>query len=408
MKVEKAKPVTIDLRDLGFEEGGHLLVKHGLSMIVPGERVRVVGTSPELLMHLETWCRNNGDGVRPINGAITDSDSKFVADVVRGAASTSRWKDAEQAGTPDPQGTVERPPGRWGVAARGALVERGSPDIDFTLNTKAEVWSDELASLYRQAVASQWDPFTAIQWDVKVELPHEIEDAVVQLMTYLVENENAALIVPARFLGRLHPHFKEVMQLLAIQTADEARHVEVFTRRALLNRSELGLSTAGGQASLKTLLDEPNFALAMFLLSVLGEGSFLTLLSFVAEHAPDPLTSRICALASQDEARHVAFGMAHLMRHVEQDPGLRSKLRSTIENRHSNLELTAGLNQEVFDALVLVAAGEWSVDAIRVGYGKVQALKREMDAGRQRRLRKLGFPEGEASQLSKLHTRNFM
>ena len=28
-------------------------------------------------------------------------------------------------------------------------------------------------------------------------------------MTYLVENEQAALMVPARFLGRIHPHFRE-------------------------------------------------------------------------------------------------------------------------------------------------------------------------------------------------------
>ena len=53
-------------------------------------------------------------------------------------------------------------------------------------------------------------------------------------MTYLVENEQAALIIPARLLSRLHPHFREVMQLLASQAADEARHVEVFTRRGLL------------------------------------------------------------------------------------------------------------------------------------------------------------------------------
>jgi hypothetical protein len=38
------------------------------------------------------------------------------------------------------------------------------------------------------------------------------------------------------------------MQLLAVQAADEARHVEVFTRRALLKRDRLGLSTVGGQA----------------------------------------------------------------------------------------------------------------------------------------------------------------
>ena len=63
----------------------------------------------------------------------------------------------------------------------------------------------------------------------------EVEAAVVQVMTYLIENENAALVVPARFLGQIHPHFREVMQLLAVQVADEARHIEVFTRRALLD-----------------------------------------------------------------------------------------------------------------------------------------------------------------------------
>jgi hypothetical protein len=43
------------------------------------------------------------------------------------------------------------------------------------------------------------------------------------VMTYLVENEQAALIIPARLLSRIHPHFRVVMQLLATQAADEAR-----------------------------------------------------------------------------------------------------------------------------------------------------------------------------------------
>ena len=102
------------------------------------------------------------------------------------------------------------------------------------------------------------------------------------------------------------------MQLLAIQAADEARHIEVFTRRARLRRDVLGLSTAGGQASLATLFDEPDFAIASFLLSVLGEGSFLSLLWFLRDHAPDRCTREVARLAAQDEARHVAFGLAHL------------------------------------------------------------------------------------------------
>ena len=96
--------------------------------------------------------------------------------------------------------------------------------------------------MYAQAAAAQWDPATAIPWDSAFDLPDEVEDAVVQVMTYLVENETAALVVPSRFVAQLHPHFREVMQLLAIQAADEARHIEVFTRRALLRGRQPGLS----------------------------------------------------------------------------------------------------------------------------------------------------------------------
>ena len=131
-------------------------------------------------------------------------------------------------------------------------------------------------------------------------------------MTYLVENEQAALVIPARLLSRVHPHFHEVQQLLAVQAADEARHMEVFTRRALLRGGEMGTSSVGGRASLSTLLYEADFTLASFLLSVLGEGSFLTLLGFLDTHAPDPVTRAVTRLARVDEARHVAFGVAHL------------------------------------------------------------------------------------------------
>src|SRR5207247_3105791 len=137
---------------------------------------------------------------------------------------------------------------------------------------------------------------------------------------------------------------REVVQLLAVQVADEARHVEVFTRRAMLYGDDLGRSGAGGRASLQTLLDETDFSLASFLLSVLGEGTFLNLLSFIERHAPDPVTASVAHLALQDEARHVAFGLAHLEHQLTFDPGLRSQLRAAIERRHHALQSTSGLN----------------------------------------------------------------
>jgi hypothetical protein len=69
---------------------------------------------------------------------------------------------------------------------------------------------------------------------------------------------------------------------------------------------------------------------------------------------------------------------------------------------------TAGLNQGVFDALILLAAGSWRPTDIGRGYRAVEELQKGMDEGRQRRLVRLGFPPDEAAALSALHTRNFM
>ena len=383
----------LDLLDLGLHEGAHLLIERALSR---EPTIVVGGTSSTLAVDLPPWARARGHRIERAD-AMT-----FILH----RSTTTRWHGAERAGNPaEPQNHA---PLRWGLAARGALVEAGAPAFDLPLADKREVWADEAAKLYAQAAAAQWDPATAIPWDAPIEHPPEVEDAIVQLMTYLIENETAALLVPTRFLGRLHPHFREVMQLLAIQAADEARHIEVFTRRARLRRDLLGLSTAGGQASLATLFDEPDFAIASFLLSVLGEGSFLSLLWFIRDHAPDACTRQVAKLAAQDEARHVAFGLAHLARHTGEDPTLRERLAAAIERRHAALAHTAGLNAEVFDALILLAAGGWEPADLRRGHAAVVALGRAMDDGRRQRLARLGFDAERSAQLSALHTRNFM
>ena len=385
-------PAAIDLEDLGLDQGGHILLRRALARVAVGQTVEVRGRAPELAVHLRAWCRAQGHGF----------DWPYV---VRGLTAGARERGAQVAGGRRP---AERAPLTWGLAARGAVVEAGGPAFPFALDEKAAVWTDAAAGIYRQAAAGQWDPATAVDWDEPFELPEEVEAAVVQVMTYLIENENAALMVPARFLGQIHPHFREVVAVLAVQVADEARHVDVFTRRAELKGAPLGLSTVSGQASLLTLLEEPDFALAHFMLSVLGEGTFLSLLSFLERYAPDPVTRRVTHLALADEARHVAFGMAHLEAVLAADPGLRARLATAVRRRHDALSSTAGLNAEVFDALVVLAAGAFTPAAVAEGFARVQALEADMHEGRRRRLAKLGFQHSEAAELAELHTRNFM
>ena len=405
---------SVDLGDLGLDRGAALLLRLALQPLAAGAELRVFGSATDLAVQLRAWSRQEGHDfatAEPRQQLATPrgaSGAPLVAVLRRGTASNARWLGAERAGSAAADGVVARPPQHWGLAARGAAVEAGAPTHHFALCEREVVWSDDAGELYRAAAAAQWDPATAIPWQAERTHPALVEHALVQVLTYLIENETAALLVPARFCAQVHPHFREVMQLLAIQTADEARHIEVFTRRALLAGSELGLSTGGGQASLQTLVDEPDFAMASFLLSVLGEGSFLHLLGFLHVHAPDRCTAEIMRLAAQDESRHVAFGMSHLKRHARHDSTLLGRLRAAIERRHDALRHTAGLNAEVFDALVVLAAGGLEPAAIARGHAAVAELQQQMDAGRRARLKKLGFPEGEAAALSALHTRNFM
>ena len=397
-------PATTDLEDLGLDEGGHLLIHRALAALPPGGRLTVAGRHPALGVHLAAWCREHGH-------RLIDDDDDATHMVVKGAADEQRWRGAARAGNPDgpPDQTADP---RWGLAARGALVEPGGPPIGAEWTERDHVWADIAPRLYAAAAASQWDPGTAVGWSAhetaRAALPAEVERAVVQVMTYLVENEQAALIIPARLLSQLHPHFREVMQLLAVQAADEARHVEVFSRRAMLGGGPLGTSSAGGRASLQTLLNEPDFTTAGFLLSVLGEGTFLDLLRFLHRHAPDPVTADVTRLAARDEARHVAFGTAHTAHAARADPAFLGRLRQAVERRHDALLDTAGLNAEVFDSLVLIAAGSWEPAAIRKGWRAVRELQEQMDSGRRHRLAVIGFPDDEAAELSALHTRNFM
>ena len=386
-------PPELNLGLLGLDDGGHLLLDHALETMAPGSRLHVVGVNPHLGVHLGVWARRRGH--------------RMEGDVlIRGDAGDRRLAGAERAGAPDR--VAERAPAAWGLAARGALVERGGPPLaGVDLDRRETVWTELAPKLYAQAAASQWDPATAVDWTAP-RLPDEVETAVVEVMTYLVENEQAALAVPARFVWRIHPHFREVVQFLATQLADEARHVEVFVRRARLSGRQVGVSGAGGRASLQTLLDEPEWSVASFLLSVLGEGTFLSLLSFLERHAPDPVTARIAHLSLQDEARHVAFAMGHLSEHLGSDPALRGRLVTAVQRRHDVLARTSGLSDSVHDALVILAAGEWSPEAIGRGWQRVASLQEEMDEARRRRLIRLGFAEDEATELSALHTRNFM
>ena len=384
----------VDLEDLALHEGATVLLRRALAPLVPGDWLEVHGNSPELAEHLAAWCRKEGhscetkQGVPGMYRVQAGSGTPIIV--------TSETQISEAA---DPA---------WGLAPRGARIESGGPEFAFTLRQKRDVWARELDAIYTQAVANQWSASRDVPWSQLPKLSSEVEGAVAQIMTFLTENEFAALYVPARFIPRIHPHYREVVEVLAMQIVDEARHAEAFTRRAEAGGAQLGTTAVSGQLSLKTLLEEPDFTTAAFLLCVMGEGTFLTLLKFLCERSPDPVTAALMTLAHRDEARHVAFGTEHLRYVFEREPNLRATLAAAVERRSRMLASISGLSPYVHDALVIFAGGGLSTGQVRAGAQHVAALHREMDRARRERLQALGFEPEVASWMSSYHTKNFM
>jgi hypothetical protein len=97
------------------------LVKRALAGIAVGEEIVVHGQAPDFAVHLEAWARSEGHRVRASGGSrsLTCSAGRLSPDAGTGPnvlATRIRGK---------PEGVVEKPPRRWGLAARGANVEAG-------------------------------------------------------------------------------------------------------------------------------------------------------------------------------------------------------------------------------------------------------------------------------------------
>ncbi|MBI4460776.1 MAG: ferritin-like domain-containing protein [Acidobacteria bacterium] len=383
----------LDLQDLGLQEGASVLLRRALSPLRENEVLEVCGNSAELSEQLPAWCRQHGHRYLARHASRVYRIERGVSDPPLIVPAQEIAESAEPA---------------WGLAPRGARIEAGAPAFSFPLRRKREVWAEELDAIRQQAANNQWSAIRDIPWNDLPSLAPEVQAPACQVMTFLTENEFAALYIPARFLARIHPHYQEVLSVLAFQVADEARHAEAFRRRAEAGGIGLGITAISGQLSLHTLLEEAEFTTAVFLLCVMGEGTFLTLLKFLEENAPDPVTASLMRYAHRDEARHVAFGVSHIRYVLQEEPERKASLAAAVERRSRMLASISGLSPYVYDALVILAGGGVSPEQVREGARRVAALHREMDRSRSERLQSLGFSAEEAARLSAYHTKNFM
>ena len=300
------------------------------------------------------------------------------------------------------------PPLNIGLAPRNSLPEEGSPDYGFDLNYKEDLWNNNISKLYEESKKTQWNTSADIEWDNIPNYDKDMEFAIAQIMTYLTENEFSALYVPSKFIAKVSPYFYEIPVFLSSLINDEARHIEAFIKRANINGMGVQYSSIITQNSLYTLYAENNYIKSSFLLHVMGEGTFVDLLSFLEKYTKDEPTQKLFRLVRIDETRHVRYGTNHIKEVLKHNPNKVNILKEAVFKRKEYLDELNGESTLLIESMAFLAGGGTSYNQYKNGMELVSELKNQMHENRVQRLVEIGIDEDLAVDISKKHTPNFM
>ena len=273
----------------------------------------------------------------------------------------------------DPAAVTDNKTGRM----RGSAARPDAQRLAQHWSKKSESWSDSAMMLYEEGVQRQWSSATDIPWEELPELDEDIELAMSQLCTFLTQVEFIAGDVPGKFAPNISAEHFEVGLFLAGQIMDEARHLDVFRKRALSNG--IGLLQAGPGAV--GLLTAQSFVEMAATLHLVGEGFIQSMFRMGELIAPSEVDKRIFRLAAQDESRHVAFGVMHLKHLLEVEPERREEIHTYLDRMEGQVGGTpnqTGLTGggDTTEALAILLGGGKSESQLNEGYKKLMAVRR--------------------------------
>jgi hypothetical protein len=279
-------------------------------------------------------------------------------------------------------------------APRGAEIPAGVPDAQPWVSRKSELWAFNTESYYEEAVTRQWNATTDIPWEhlEGVELPESQGKALSQLMTFLTEVEMIATDTPATWLPRLNADFIEVKAFIASQVMDEARHTEVFRKRALTTGWGLMKASPINEMALKHLRDADSFSEMSVALHLVAEGNVLTMFRFSEYLSPTDVDKKIFRLVMQDEARHVGYGMQHFKYVLENFPQKREVLHAHLDEAE-NISFAGAAATELTEAFIVLSGRGLKKENIDEGIKITTKFQLMQMAEHFERLDKCGMPE---------------
>ena len=257
---------------------------------------------------------------------------------------------------------------------RGARHVPGLPRLEFySLSKKEEIWADNAGTLYEEAIQRRWIAHLDVPWDSLQPLPRELELAMCQLCTELAQQATTETDSIGQWVGRMNYAYYEVKTFLATELYDTARHYDAFRTRALANGGTLGLESPGliNRRIIESRAGWTETAVLMYIL----RGTFTLMLYRYGEaYALNPAEKILFRLCSQDKARHLGYGMAHVKYAITQKGddyalGLLRMMRGVEQDLVTEMK-----DPVIWEAMAIVCGG--GLENISFGMDVVKGFQR--------------------------------
>ncbi len=245
---------------------------------------------------------------------------------------------------------------RNSMASRGSVLVPNLPDLGYTVNRKSDVWADNVVELYEEAKARRWAPAVDVPWSELRGDDALGEAAMAQLCTLLEEVALVAMEAPARWVFVINQEFLELKSFLCTQMFDEARHVEVCRKRALVSGRGLGRASVSAEQALKELLSAETYPEASLATNLLLGSVALAMYRALAALARTRADRLLATLCMQDVARSVAYGVAQARYHLRRQPAKAAMLHDYLDRTEHTVAGIAG-SAEWLEPLIVLAAG---------------------------------------------------
>ena len=235
---------------------------------------------------------------------------------------------------------------------RGSAARTGVPRTGYHIGDAASVWSQNASMLYEEAVQRQWSSATDIPWSKLGALPDAVERAMCQLCTFLTDVEFIAGDTPSQWLPRISNDHFETKLFLSTQIMDEARHLDVFRKRALANGG--GLMKSSPSTNLRPIINAKDFTEMSSIMHVQAEGFVQSMFRMGELVANNDVEKRIFRLCAQDESRHLGFGVMHLKYVLETQPERQEEIHSYFDTAERTEPGHGTFGQTVAEALMIL------------------------------------------------------